>query len=144
MLLLPIVQRTGEFMKALSSIVALSIISSFFVATNQAQAQWSVQENVTRRFPHCIIKSPNELEKCIGVSFTTGNYSKNLHFDLDNLPTRGMSFVYPKSISTEKFLFHAVADSNKNVMRIEGNCLISASSIECITEDGRIHAKAWQ
>ncbi len=141
---IPTVQHTGENMQALSSIVALSIAGSFFGVTNQAQAQWSIQDNITRRFSHCIIKTPSGSEKCIGVSFTIGNHSRNLHFDLNNAPKRGMTFAYPKAINSGNLRFYAIADSNKNVIRINGNCLVTTGSIECITEDGRIHAKAWE
>ena len=125
---------------------AAAVTSTIFVAVNQAQAEWSIQKNVSRRFPNCVIKSPSGLKNCIGVSFTIGNYARNLHFDLDSAPTRAVSFVYPKEVNPNNFVFYAIADSNKNVMRIEGNCLIAENigSVECISKDGRFHAKAWR
>ena len=134
-------------MKLFTSIAAAAaVIGNSVITANQAQAQWSIQENVARRFPNCIIKSPNGLKKCIGVSFTTGNHARNLHFDLDNAPTRAISFVYPKNVNSKSFGFYAIADSNKNIMHIEGNCVITANagSVECISTDGIFHAKAWK
>ena len=135
-------------MKLFNPIALAAIIGSSLIVANSAESQtqreWSIRHDHSRRFDNCIIMTPAGSQRCIGVSFTSGNYSQNLHFNLNNMPQRGITFAYPKTTSSTNFDFYAIADSRKNVMQISGNCMVRNSSVHCITRDGKIQAKAWR
>lgn len=131
-------------MKLIPSIATAAAIGTFFTVSQPAEAQWSIRNNASMRFNNCIIRTASGIKNCIGVSFTSGDYARNLHFDLNSVPQRGVTFAYPKSTRSGSFQFYAIADSSKNVRRVNGNCIVKSSSVECVTEDGQIHAKAWQ
>ena len=72
----------------------------------------------------------------------------NLHFDLDESGTQGLSFVIP--INGEERggqrVFMAVAQrfQGNDVAEVLGSCSILEDSIRCISSDGTFGAQAYR
>jgi hypothetical protein len=72
----------------------------------------------------------------------------NLHFDLDESGTLGLSFVIPINGQERggQSVFMAVAQrfQGNDVAEVHGSCSILEDSIRCVSSDGTFGAQAYR
>ena len=72
----------------------------------------------------------------------------NIHFDLDESGTQGLSFVLPidEQESGGQMVFMAVAQrfQGNDVAEVLGTCSILEDAIRCVSSDGTYSAQAYR
>jgi hypothetical protein len=143
--------KATMFFASCRVLFSMLLISSIEAAVpNEAEAQeWSVQRSsAPRRWQTCRLVSPKFSGPCRVTFITQGSSSMNLHFDLDESGTQGLSFVIPIDGQErgDQRVFMAVAQrfQGNDVAEVLGICSIHEDSIRCINSDGTFGAQAYR
>lgn len=119
------------------------------VTTNAEAQGWSIQRSsAPRRWQTCQIVSPKFSGPCRVTFITQGDGAINLHFDLDESGTQGLSFVipldWPEREGQNLFALVAQRFQGNEMTRVLGSCSILEDSIRCISRDGTFSAQAYR
>lgn len=134
--------------RVLASLLLISSIAAAVPTEAEAQ-EWSVQRSsAPKRWQTCRLISPKFSGPCRVTFITQGSSSMNLHFDLDESGTQGLSFVIPINGQEPggQSVFMAVAQrfQGNDVAEVHGSCSILEDSIRCVSSDGKFSAQAYR
>ena len=127
----------------------LLVVATLGHAGSGLAQQWSIQAtDAPARWRNCRIASPAYAGPCRVTFVTKGTRSLNIHFDLDDSGTEGLSFVIASEDLElrERMSFALVAErfQRNAVVPAEGVCSVRPESIRCISVDGAYSAQAVQ
>ena len=133
------------YTRRLASIIAIVIAACL---PTQAQTMSMSGANSVKR-EYCSIVSPEYNGPCSHTFTTTGGgKGLNIHFDLNNIGDRGVTWVVSEITKIDgetTFLSTSVVLTRfpaAKVYEINGSCSVNPTAFKCITSDGRIQAYA--
>ena len=108
---------------------------------------WSIKgTDAPLRWRTCRLVAPEYSGPCRVTFLTRGNGAINLHFDLDDSGTEGLSFVIPSQdlqTSERMEVLHVAQRFRRNTLEATtGVCVYRADSIRCVSDDGTFSAQA--
>lgn len=108
---------------------------------------WSIQgTEAPARWRTCRIVAPDYSGPCRVTFVTRGNGAINIHFDLDDSGSEGLTFVIPSDDlqTAERMDVTLVAQRfvRNRLETVAGVCALRPESIRCVSRDGTFSAQA--